>query len=56
VAHGVYDQVIPVKAGRVSHQILKEAGVPVEYFEFSGYHEISLDELKQIKTFLSRTL
>jgi phospholipase/carboxylesterase len=56
VAHGVYDQVIPVQAGRVSQQILNEAGVPVEYFEFPGYHEMSMDELKQIKNFLSHNL
>lgn len=56
VAHGVYDQVIPVQAGQATHQVLKDAGVPVEYFEFKGYHEISLEELNQIKTFLSHNL
>ncbi|MEI7554098.1 hypothetical protein [Candidatus Chlorohelix sp.] len=56
IAHGTYDQVIPVQAGRASEATLKHAGVPVTYFEFPGYHQISLEELNEIEVFLSRIL
>lgn len=54
VAHGTYDAVIPVAAGRAAHDLLKEAGANVEYYEFSGQHEITLDELVQLQAFLKR--
>lgn len=52
IAHGTYDQVLPVAGGRAAHKLLKEAGANVEYYEFPGQHEISLEELEEIKRFL----
>lgn len=54
IAHGTYDPVLPVVGGRAANKLLKEAGVPVEYYEFPGQHEISFDELAEIKTFLEK--
>jgi phospholipase/carboxylesterase len=56
VAHGVYDQVIPIQAGRICQRTLKEAGLPVKYFEFSGFHEIGRQELEEIQGFLATIL
>jgi phospholipase/carboxylesterase len=55
-AHGIYDPVIPVMAGRATHALLEKAGLAVEYHEFAGMHEISLDELEKLKKFLTRCL
>jgi phospholipase/carboxylesterase len=56
IAHGTYDAVIPVVAGRTANRILKEAGCNVEYYEFSGQHEISLEELEEVKQFLGKII
>ena len=56
IAHGTYDAVIPVVAGRTANQVLKEAGANVEYYEFPGQHEISLEELEKLQTFLKKVI
>lgn len=56
MAHGVYDPVVPVVAGRATRDLLQKAGLFVEYYEFRGAHEITMDELGKIKAFLSRAL
>lgn len=54
VAHGTYDEVISVFAGKSTHDLLQKAGVQTEYYEFNGGHEFSPDELKKLKGFLGR--
>lgn len=54
IGHGTYDQVVPVIAGRGAAQLLKQAGAPVEYYEFPGQHEITMAELHKIKGFLDQ--
>jgi phospholipase/carboxylesterase len=56
IAHGTYDPVLPVVAGRAANRLLKEAGANVEYYEFHGGHEISLDELEKLQTFLIKVI
>jgi phospholipase/carboxylesterase len=56
IAHGTYDAVLPVAGGRAAHKLLKEAGANVEYHEFSGQHEISLEELEEVKQFLGKII
>jgi phospholipase/carboxylesterase len=54
IGHGTYDPVVPVIAGRGAAQLLKEVGVPVEYYEFPGQHEINFEVLQKITAFLER--
>lgn len=56
IAHGTYDPVVPLLAGRASRDMLQQAGLPVEYYEFQGAHEITMEELSTIRAFLSRVL
>lgn len=56
MAHGVYDPVVPYALGRSSYELLKKAGLPIEFYEFPGQHEISLDVLAQLQTFLTRCI
>ena len=56
IAHGTYDAVLPVAGGRSAHKLLKDAGVNVEYYEFPGQHEISLEELVELKQFLTKIM
>ena len=56
VAHGTHDPVVPVQAGRGTRDILQQNGIEVEYYEFEGGHQLTPDELDQIRTFLNRVL
>ncbi len=56
MAHGANDPVIPPRNGRNSRDMLQKAGANLEFFDFSGFHEITLEELERIKAFLSRVL
>jgi phospholipase/carboxylesterase len=40
IAHGRQDPVIDVAFARRAHQLLSNAGLPVEYHEFDGAHQI----------------
>jgi phospholipase/carboxylesterase len=41
IAHGERDAVIDVRYGREADQVLRQGGLPVEYHEFAGGHEIA---------------
>ncbi|HEX2910762.1 MAG TPA: alpha/beta fold hydrolase [Chloroflexia bacterium] len=56
IGHGTYDSVVPVLAGRATRDLLKQAGALVEYYEFPGDHEISMEELEEINAFLAKVL
>jgi len=56
IAHGTNDPVIPFQAGETSRDMLEKVGANLEFYEFSGSHEITLDELERIRTFLLRVL
>jgi phospholipase/carboxylesterase len=52
VSHGMFDYMIPTQASRVYYRKLRKAGVPVEFYEFWGGHQITWDELIRLDTFL----
>lgn len=53
VAHGVFDQVIPVQASRIIRAKLEAAGARVEYHEFPMAHEIAEPSLDAMARWLT---
>lgn len=53
VAHGVYDELIPVQASRIIRSKLEDAGARVEYHEYPMAHEISEQSLQAMTRWLT---
>jgi phospholipase/carboxylesterase len=54
--HGSQDPVVPLQAAHQAKSQLNQVGVPLEYFEFSGGHEIPAIALEQVAQFLRHHL
>lgn len=53
IAHGVYDELIPVQASRIIRSRLEDAGARVEYHEYPMAHEISEQSLQAMTRWLT---
>ena len=56
LGHGTSDTVVPVTLGRQSLKILEELSAAVTYREYPIGHQISMDELEDIRVWLDETL
>ncbi|MGA7733062.1 MAG: PHB depolymerase family esterase [Chloroflexia bacterium] len=56
VAHGKYDDVLPVSLARDSHEYLQEAGADVLYQEYPIGHSIGEESLYDLSEWLTRQL
>ena len=56
VSHGIYDPVLPVKAGREAREKLEALGVALTYREYPMGHEVSMESLRDVTLWLSSTL
>ena len=56
VAHGVYDDIIPVEAGRRTRDLLERHGVDLTYREYPMAHQISAEEMAEARAWLNRLL
>jgi phospholipase/carboxylesterase len=56
MAHGEYDDVIPLRRAEQSAQLLKEAGHEVEWHTYPMPHSVCADEIGHIREFLIRIL
>jgi phospholipase/carboxylesterase len=56
IQHGSEDQVLPVAGGREARTFLEEAGSPVTYTEYPMGHDISVESLGQIRSWLSNLI
>jgi phospholipase/carboxylesterase len=56
IGHGLLDQAVPVITSQKAAQLFQRANVPLEYYEFPGQHEITIDELQKVKAFLQRVI
>jgi phospholipase/carboxylesterase len=56
MAHGQYDDVIPLRRADESRQMLEKLGYPVEWRTYPMPHSVHPQEIADISAFLARTL
>jgi phospholipase/carboxylesterase len=56
IIHGTLDEVVPLQAAIKSRDVAQGLGVAVEYHEFEMGHEINLQMLKVLRTFVVNTI
>jgi phospholipase/carboxylesterase len=56
VAHGLYDEVIPVRFGRAAHEYLGRIGAEVTYQEYPIGHSISEESLDDLSEWLTNRI
>ena len=56
MAHGLHDEIIPVRRAEQSRDALKQAGYPVEWHVYPMPHSVSAEEIRDIAQFLGRVL
>lgn len=54
IAHGIYDEVVPVAYARRARHVLEEAGLAVEYHEYLMQHAVAQEEVAVVRDFLAR--
>lgn len=53
MAHGTFDNVIPLQAGQASAGFLRSLGYPVELHEYPMPHSVCSDEIMDIRNFIT---
>ncbi len=56
LAHGSFDPMVPLEAGRRTREALEALGWPVEYHEYPMQHQVCLEEIREVGAFLRRVL
>ena len=56
MAHGKFDDIIPIDRARRSKEVLEKLGYQVEWREYPMPHSVCAEEIRQIADFLSRVL
>lgn len=56
VAHGVYDDIIPVEAGRRTRDLLERHGVDLTYREYPMAHQVSAEEMGDVRAWLEAAI
>jgi phospholipase/carboxylesterase len=56
MAHGTFDDIIPLRRAEQSRDLLKQAGYPVEWRVYPMPHSVSAEEIRDIAQFLGRVL
>ena len=56
MAHGQHDPVVPYQLGKASKAQLQSFGYNVEWHEYPMQHEVNMDEIKDIGTWLKQVL
>ena len=56
MAHGKYDPIIPIHNGISARNTLSGLGYPVEWHEYPMQHEVCLDEINAVRTWLLKVL
>lgn len=56
LAHGTFDDIVPIAGSRHAAEALRAAGLPVELHEYEMAHQITSEELVDLRRFLVRVL
>jgi phospholipase/carboxylesterase len=56
IAHGIYDDVVPVQYARRARHLLEEAGLDVEYHEYPMQHQVAQEEIAVVREFVAHRL
>ena len=56
MAHGSYDDIIPISRAKISREVLEQQGYKVEWHEYPMPHSVCPQEIADISAFLSRLL
>ena len=56
MAHGRFDDVIPIQRAQQSREALEKMGYKIEWHEYPMPHSVCAEEIAHISTFLSRVL
>ena len=55
-AHGRFDPMVPIDRGRHCHSVLEERGYPVLWNEYPMQHEVCMQEIQELGSWLTRVL
>jgi len=56
MAHGRFDDVIPIQRAQTSREALEKMGYPVEWHEYPMPHSVCAEEIADISAFLSKVI
>jgi phospholipase/carboxylesterase len=56
MAHGAYDDIIPLRRAEQSMRLLREAGLNVDWHAYPMPHSVCAEELADLREFLLRLL
>jgi phospholipase/carboxylesterase len=56
MAHGAYDDIIPLRRAEDSKNLLVKSGYPVDWHTYPMPHSVCPEEIQDIRQFLLRTL
>lgn len=56
IAHGLYDDVVPIQNAQRARRVLEDAGLDVEYHDYPMAHQIADEEIAAVRGFLARVV
>jgi phospholipase/carboxylesterase len=56
ISHGAYDELIPIKLGKESADLLRKAGATVTYREYAMGHQVTEDTLRDVISWMRGVL
>ena len=56
IAHGTVDDVVPVSYARRARHILEEHGFDVDYHEYPMGHQVVMEEVEAVRSFIARVI
>jgi phospholipase/carboxylesterase len=56
MAHGSYDDIIPIERARKSREVMTQLGYTIDWHEYPMPHSVCPEEIADISAFLARLL